>query len=190
MDPPHFLPLNANISGQSRPNMDEDTKYLMESQAKYVYKKVEKGDLINVEMVWQEMEQEIDKIDDTNKEIHLYCDIIVNKAEKDDTLDNNPDKLKETYLDMYEGIQSKILSPMGFDENSDLSKTYLGKVHTTRASKMKEEGKFPISEQGYAVGKPLDGTECQILLDTGASKSFMSKSHYMHCKSLHSLPKF
>ena len=36
----------------------------------------------------------------------------------------------------------------------------------------------------------LDGTECQILLDTGASKSFMSKSYYMHYKSLHSLPKF
>ena len=38
--------------------------------------------------------------------------------------------------------------------------------------------------------KLLDGTECQILLDTGASKLFMSKSHYIHCKSLHSLPKF
>ena len=36
----------------------------------------------------------------------------------------------------------------------------------------------------------MDSTECQILLDTGASKSFMSKSHYLHCKSLHSLPKF
>ena len=34
------------------------------------------------------------------------------------------------------------------------------------------------------------GTECQILLDTRASKSFMSKSHYLHCKSLHLLPKF
>ena len=29
-----------------------------------------------------------------------------------------------------------------------------------------------------------------MLLDTGASKSFMSKSYYMCCKSLHSLPKF
>ena len=37
--------------------------------------------------------------------------------------------------------------------------------------------------------KLLDSTECQISLDTGASKSFMSKSYYMHCKSLHSLPK-
>ena len=40
------------------------------------------------------------------------------------------------------------------------------------------------------MGKFLDGTECQVLLDTGASKSFMSKSHYLCCKSLHSLPKF
>ena len=29
-----------------------------------------------------------------------------------------------------------------------------------------------------------------ILLDMGASKSFMSKLYYMHYKSLHSLPKF
>ena len=32
--------------------------------------------------------------------------------------------------------------------------------------------------------------QCKLLLDTGASKSFMSKSFYMQCKSLHSLPKF
>ena len=51
-----------------------------------MYKKEEKGDLINVETLWQEMEQEIGKIDDTHKEINLYHDIIVNKAEKDDTL--------------------------------------------------------------------------------------------------------
>ena len=37
--------------------------------------------------------------------------------------------------------------------------------------------------------KLLDQTECQVLLDTGASKSFMSKSHFLHCKSLYSLPK-
>ena len=40
------------------------------------------------------------------------------------------------------------------------------------------------------IGKSLDGTDCQILLDTGASKSFMSKSHYLRCISLHSLLKF
>ena len=32
--------------------------------------------------------------------------------------------------------------------------------------------------------------ECQILLDTGATKSYMSKSYYLRCKTLHGLPKF
>ena len=36
----------------------------------------------------------------------------------------------------------------------------------------------------------MNGVECQILLDMGASKSYMSKSYYLRCKSLHNLPKF
>ena len=77
-----------------------------------------------------------------------------------------------------------------FDKNSDLSMTYLGRSSMVRDHKMVADERFPMSEQGYTTGKLLDSTECQILLDTGASKSFMSKSHYLHCKSLYSLPKF
>ena len=91
---------------------------------------------------------------------------------------------------MYEGIQSEILSTTRFDENSDLCTTYLGRLDMIKNSKVKAEESFPISEQGYTMGKLLYGTEYQLLLDTGASKSFMSKSHYLCCKSLHSLPKF
>ena len=46
-----------------------------------------------------------------------------------------------------------------------------------KSSKHKAEELFLISEQGYTMGKLLDGTECQVLLDIGASKSLMSKSH-------------
>ena len=51
---------------------------------------------------------------------------------------------------------------------------------------------IPISTMLYknTLEKLLAGTECQILLYTGASKSFMLKSYYMHCRSLHSSPKF
>ena len=93
-------------------------------------------------------------------------------------------------MDVYKGIQSKILSTTGFDENSDLSTTYLGKVDKSRNNKIKAEESFSISEQGYTIEKLLHGTECQLLLDMGASKSFMSKSHYLQCKLLHSLPQF
>ena len=101
-----------------------------------------------------------------------------------------PQKLCEEYLDVYEGIQSDIVSTTRFDENSDLSTTYLGRLDKTRNDKLKVEESFPIMEHGYTSGKQLDGTECQLLLDTGVSKLFMSKSFYMRCKSLHSLPKF
>ena len=59
---------------------------------------------------------------------------------------------------------------------------YLGKTNIVKENKITTEEKFLISEQGFTIGKLLFGTECQILLDTGASKSFMSKSHYLHCK--------
>ena len=36
----------------------------------------------------------------------------------------------------------------------------------------------------------MDQTKCTILIDTGASKSYMSKTYYMRCNSLHVLAKF
>ena len=102
----------------------------------------------------------------------------------------NPNILKEEYLDIYEGVQSEMVSTTRFDKNSYLSTTYLGKSDRAKNCKLKAVESFSISELGYTLEKLLDGTECQLLLDTGASKSFMSKSFYMHCKSLHSLPKF
>ena len=68
----------------------------------------------------------------------------------------------------------RLLSTTRFNEHSYLSTTYLGKADKSKNNKFKAEKSFPISEQGYTMGKLLDGTECQILLDMGASKSFMS----------------
>ena len=72
---------------------------------------------------------------------------------------NKPEKLKGEYLDMYKGIQSEVISTTRFDENSDLSTTYLGRINISRTSKIKAEEKLSISEQGYTIGKLLDGTE-------------------------------
>ena len=59
-----------------------------------------------------------------------------------------------------------------------------------RENRIKVEEKFFITGQGFTLGKLLDSTECQILSDTGASKSYMSNSYYLRCRSLHTLPKF
>ena len=244
-DPTTFLPLDSRIGGQGRDNHPTIGQYLTRDQTKYVYKKVETGEMINVNTVQQEIEQEkqLNRMDDENGEINPYRELMVNNAERiespmtqmeqwsilsnilnyvqhskfnsmnhslsikpvnrykvkpDDGKEFRevdfgaiPEYLQEEYPDVYEGIQSDIVSSSRFDENSDISTTYLGRVeHRESQDKLKAEESFPISKNGYTLSRLLDGMKCQLLLGTGASKSFMSKSFYMCRKSLHTLPKF
>ena len=101
-----------------------------------------------------------------------------------------PEVLKGKYMDVYEDEYTELVTTNRFDETVDLSTTYLGKIDMKREDIMKAEESFPISEQGFGIGKVLNGEECWILLETGVSKSYMSKSYYLRCKALHGLPKF
>ena len=114
------------------------------------------------------------------------------KTDKDLTTDVifEGDKVKDEYFDKYESIYADISQATWFDESTDWSTPYLGKTDMKRDIINKAEGKFPISGQRYTNGKLLDNIECSIQIDTGVSKSHMSKSYYMQCKSLHALPKF
>ena len=72
-----FLPLDSKIGGQvshERPNVGQ---FLTREQASYVYKKVEMGEMTNVNTIQQEMKQEeqLNKIDDTSEETNPYCHI-------------------------------------------------------------------------------------------------------------------
>ena len=124
-----------------------------------------------------------------HKELYLKL-----KEEERETLDVDfglyPDIIKSRYLDVYEGVYAETVYANKFNENSDLSTTYLGQTKMTRDTRIKAEERFPITGQGFASGKLLNGTECQILLDTGVTKSYTSKSYYLQCKTLHALPKF
>ena len=95
------------------------------------------------------------------------------KEEKREALDIDfglyPNITKARYLDVYEDIYAEMVYASKFDENSDLSTMYLGQTNMTRNTRIKVEEGFPITRQGFASGKLLDGMECQILLDTGVT---------------------
>ena len=57
----------------------------------------------------------------------------------------SPDKLKAKYLDVYKGVYAKIISTDRFDEDTDLSTTYLGQLNMTRNTEVKAEEHFPIT---------------------------------------------
>ena len=98
--------------------------------------------------------------------------------------------MKNKYMDIYDKVYTEVVTTSRFDENVDLSTTYLGRINMQREEMLKAEESFPISEQGFVKGKLTNGEECQILLDTGVRKSYMSKFYYLRCKLLHNLPKF
>ena len=55
-------------------NKYNENKYLTEEQARHVYKKVESGNIININALKQETEldQELNRLDDTSRDINPY----------------------------------------------------------------------------------------------------------------------
>ena len=80
------MPLNTKIGGQARYIKDKEAICLINDQARHVYKKIESGSVIDADTIKQEIDQDIDKIDDTNGKINSYHKITVNKVERDDTI--------------------------------------------------------------------------------------------------------
>ena len=82
-----FLPLYSRIGGQNR---DSPTggQYLTGDQMRNIYKKVETGQIINRDTIQQEMEEEkqLGKMDETSRERNPYRELIVNNAEKIESL--------------------------------------------------------------------------------------------------------
>ena len=88
------------------------------------------------------------------------------KEEERETLDVDfglyPDITKSRYLDVYDDIFAEMVYANKINENSDSSTTYLGQTKMTRDTKIKAEEGFPITGQGFASGKLLDGMECKF----------------------------
>ena len=57
----------------------------------------------------------------------------------------SPNKLKADCLDVYEGVYAEVISLDRFDEDTNLSTTYLGHVNMTRDTEVKAKESFPIS---------------------------------------------
>ena len=63
-----FLPLDFRIGGQNRDSYSMVGQYLTRDQTRYIYKKVETGEMINMDTVQQEIKQEkqLNRIGDDN----------------------------------------------------------------------------------------------------------------------------
>ena len=87
-EPTTFLPLSTNKGGQVNFINSKDNYYLTKEQARPVYKKVESGSIIITDTLQQEIEQEweLNRIDETSRDINPYKELIVNNPEKIDLI--------------------------------------------------------------------------------------------------------
>ena len=65
---------------------------------------------------------------------------------------DSPENLKAEYLDMYKGIYVEIISTDKFNDDTDISTTYLGQVDMARTTEVKAEESFPMTARGYTRG--------------------------------------
>ena len=105
------------------------------------------------------------------------------------------DQLPDEYLDSFIEPRPTLVFTSHFDEYHDVSTTYLGRL-------MKDQGKdfllrefslendIHLNTSCMAKVCLLHQTPLRMLFNTGASKSYMSKSYYMANQSLHKIPKF
>ena len=91
------------------------------------------------------------------------------------------------YMDRYDGITLELNVNMDYD---DVTTTYLGQESVKITDTFQPEQAFPIHSNCHTWGQFVEGGMIDILLDTGASKSYMSKGFYMRHPHLHKFLKF
>ena len=70
----------------------------------------------------------------------------------------------------------------------DVSTTYLGTDLIQRIDIFNAQPSFPITLDCHTDSELLGGGKLDVLLDTGTSKSYMSKAYYMCHPHLHHFP--
>ena len=94
------------------------------------------------------------------------------------------------YLDRYDGITPELNVNMEYDDAVDVTTTYLGHESIKITDTFRPEQAFPIYSNCHTWGQFIGGGMLDILLDTGASKSYMSKGFCMRHPHLHKYPNF
>ena len=94
------------------------------------------------------------------------------------------------YMDKYNGVTIELNVNMDYDDAVDVTTTYLGQESVEITDTFQPEQIFPIHSNCHTWGQFAGGGTIDILLDTGASKSYMSKGFYMRHPHLQKYPKF
>ena len=108
-----------------------------------------------------------------------------------DTKDLVHDDATNHWQERYEKVSCNLYTRNNFDDNNDVSTTYLGYYESKGEERtFPVDNHIPIDGRGVTEAFLMDNTPMKLFFDSGASRSYSSKKYYDANKSLHKLPKF
>ena len=91
----------------------------------------------------------------------------------------------------YEGVQARLSATASHDESTDISTTFIGLVsEPSGIPSYQPEHSFPFDTRSCAKASLPNGETFNMLLDMGASRSYLSYGFYLECEYLKKLPTF
>ena len=117
---------------------------------------------------------------------------ILNKIEKPELVNMSVEdnSVREMFCDQFEEVQNFLHLSDSFNDARDVSTTYLGTDKVMLKDHFMPECSFPIYSNSHTWGQLMGGQPFDMLLDTGASKCYMSTDFYKKNPQLHLLPKY
>ena len=117
---------------------------------------------------------------------------ILGKTDGPDLLElaESEETVKLVFNDQFDEVQNFLHLSDVFKDSRDISTTYLGTDTVMLKDHFVPECSFPIYSNSHTWGQLMGGKPFDLLLDSGASKSYMSREFYKKNPQLHSLPKY
>ena len=106
------------------------------------------------------------------------------------SLEGESEVINETFSDRFEDVVHFLHATEKFIDSRDISTTYLGVDNLTLRDFHYAECSFPIYSNSHTWGQLVGGSPIDMLIDSGASKCYMSKTFFDKNPSLHKLPRY
>ena len=152
------------------------------------------GEMRKCDLTWSILSTVVDYISDQGENpyknmdtSHIYYKL---KRNCDDFAGHSSD----LWDDRFEEVTCNLHYSQRFDDNNDVSTTYLGSYLPGKDGKIKRTFEFdnhiPIDGRGVTSTYLIDETHMKLFFDSGASRSYLSRKFYDATPILHTLPKF
>ena len=141
------------------------------------------GEMRKCDLTWSILSTVVDYISDQGENPYKNMDTSHMYYKLKRNCDDFAGCSSDLWDDRFEEVTCNLHYSQRFDDNNDVSTTYLGSYLPGKDGKIKRTFEFDNHI-------PIDETHMKLFFDSGASRSYLSRKFYDATPILHTLPKF